>query len=108
MKARIKKSSRIHEEKLYCLEDIFGECDGHGAGFLGEDIDWQVEKHKGYYTSLYIDRSCDMLDIGYRKYPDAIEGAIEEIPLSSLPRKWKNRLLKALKEHTRKRIISDD
>jgi hypothetical protein len=35
---------RIKDEGLYCLEDMYGECDGHGCGFGGEDISFTIKK----------------------------------------------------------------
>lgn len=46
LKPSIRKGLR--EEGMYYLENIFGGCDGHGAGMGGEDISFELKKVKAF------------------------------------------------------------
>jgi hypothetical protein len=94
MKATIRKNSELNDWSLYCLEDIFGYSSGHGCGLDGEDIEWKVNNSK----RLIIIQYYNQLEIKYISYDE--EYNEQEYPLTSLPIKWKNKLLKILKEHT--------
>ena len=96
MKATIRKNSELNDWSLYCLEDIFGSSSSHGCGLGVEDIAWKVNNSK----RLIIIQDYNQLEIKYTSYDDE-----QEYPLTSLPIKWKNKLLKILKEHTHTKII---
>lgn len=104
MIVKLKKNSSLHNEWLYELEPVMGECFGHGCGFGGEDIDWLVSKGKGWGTHLSICHSPKGLEISFNKYYDD-DTDTEHLPLSQLPEKWQSKLLKVLKQHTFKRSI---
>lgn len=104
MIVKLKKNSSLHNNWLYDLEPIMGECSGHGCGFGGEDIDWQISEGKGWWKCLAICHSKKGLEITLTKhFEEDIDG--EELPLSELPAKWQAKLLKMLKQHTLKRSI---
>lgn len=51
LKPKIKQG--ILDKGLYYLENIFGECDGHGFGFGGEDINFTIKKGKQTYKVAF-------------------------------------------------------
>lgn len=94
MIVKIKKSSELNQWSMYCLEDIFGYSSGHGCGMGGEDIEFQINKSK----KLVMIQNYHELEIKYVSYDD--EYNEQKHPLTSLPVKWQNKLLRCLKEHT--------
>jgi len=101
--AKLRPNSILHEESLYHLEHIMGECVGHGWGFGGEDIEWHPSKSKDWWTSLSIESRQNKLVASFRKL--YWEKESDYLPLSSLPVEWQNKLLKVIRKHTFKRSL---
>lgn len=54
LKPKIKKELADLGTNLYFLESVFGECDGHGFGFGGEDIQFTLKDgKKKYFVNIF-------------------------------------------------------
>jgi len=97
MRLKLKKNSSIRKNGLYDLENIFGDCSGHGYGFGGEDIEWYIEHNNKFYKTLQIYREEDELSI----YVQEIyrNGIVKNLNKNNIPKVWQNKFNKFVKEH---------
>jgi hypothetical protein len=100
MKLKLKKNSSIRKNGLYDLEKIFGDCDGHGCGFGGEDISWYLSNYKkSTYDRLDISEENGKIIVSIQKvYNDDITDP-EDLDVNDMPKKWQNKFNKFVKEH---------
>lgn len=98
-KMTLRANSKLLRESLYLLEDDLGPCDGHGGGMGGEDIDWPFGKTKEYIDELGISRHGRTLTFFVMRHFEDINKDGIDLPLSSLPKKLKNGLIKVLQKH---------
>ncbi|UCG02572.1 MAG: hypothetical protein JSW11_00985 [Candidatus Heimdallarchaeota archaeon] len=98
MKFKLKKNSSIRANGLYDLEEIMGECSGHGCGNGGEDIDWLIKKNKKEFDSLDIHEENGYITIRYCRFPEDILDTIE-LAINSLPKNWLTKLKKVVEKH---------
>ncbi len=101
MKLKLKKNSSIRSNGLYDLEEILGECSGHGCGFGGEDIDWKIfdAKDGKSWNVLDICEEDGWLNIRYLKFYNDIEMEPKSLGLSKLPKEWLEGVQEIIKKH---------
>lgn len=94
MKMKLKRTSSISQDGLYALEEIFGDSDGHGCGFGGENIAWYID-HKTKaksYKRLEVTMAKNEIEITYARVFDNESKDDQILELDELPEKWKKRV----------------
>ena len=104
MRFKLKKNSSIRTNGLYDLEEILGECDGHGVGFGGEDIDWEISKNEKLHNILDIHEEGGFIYIRYLKFYDDIEKEPTDIGLGKLPKELLERVQEVVARHCSNKI----